>query len=333
MAVAATPATGQDFPPKTCTLEAPGDACIFDLTTIRAGSLRVCTTASRNGDRWRSTIARTNTNGAQSAVGTGSTTNCTGAVTVPVVSGGNYEAIITYERPLPGIFPKNVRVTFSGPLPSVPNPRRNRTGTIVEACGSDGQLIQCGSLVTCSFSPSGDTDTFRFDAPVGAAALVKICGVTGDSWQIFSPSGDPLCFAFEDGVCRNLPANGRYSILTGSSGNSTGNYNLMLQGVSRQFNCGLQIAYGNEIRGGLTLCSEVDTYHFDGRSGQVVSIRVSGVIGDNWRLFDPAGVERGFGFEQGQVTLASNGTHTIAVASSGGGTGNYILSLQKVGGP
>lgn len=327
------PATAAVFE-KTCVLQQPGDACIFDLVTNAAGSLSVCTTAGKSGDRWRTTIGRANRNGAQSVVSSGSTSSCTGTASSDVVKNGRYEVIITYESPLPGSFPKNAKVTLNGPLvPASARAYRRNDGTIEEACGADGQQIQCGTLVTCKLSPAGDNDTFRFDAPAGAAALLKISGVPFNFWQLFGPKGQSVCVNVGDAVCGRLPEAGGYTVLAASSTSAVGNYGLMLQGVSQSFHCGPSIAYGNGRSGNLTNAAEVDTFHFVGLAGQTVSISVSGISFGYWRLFDPQGVERGSSVGLGQITLGSSGTYSIAVASSVGATGTYTLSLQKVGGP
>jgi hypothetical protein len=325
------PATAAVFE-KTCILEQPGDACIFDLQANANGSLGVCTTAGSNGDRWRTTIGRTNRNGAQSAVGTGSSSTCTGRASLSVVNGTRYEAIITYESPLPRNFPRTAKITLDGPLAPASVRTYRRNDGITEACGADGQRIQCGTLVTCSLSPAGDTDSFRFDAPAGAAAQLRISGVSFGFWQLFGPKGQSICSSTGDAVCARLPDSGRYTVLTSSSTGAVGQYGLMLQGVSQAFRCGPSISYGSVRTGNLAHEAEVDTYHFVGSPGQAVSINVRGISFNYWRLFDPQGMERGISTGLGQVTIESSGTYSIAVASSTGATGTYTISLQRVGG-
>jgi hypothetical protein len=72
---------------KVSTIEASGEGSIYDLKAASTGTLTVCTKPGRAGDRWRTTIGQVTSNGAMSAVGTGSTTSFTGCVSSSVTSG------------------------------------------------------------------------------------------------------------------------------------------------------------------------------------------------------------------------------------------------------
>ena len=101
-------------------MEAAGDGCVFDVRANANVLLQVDTRALTSGQRWRVTFVEVGKNDlSPSNGGTGSTTNFTGLAQRQVVSGKQYELIVTYERPLTGaaaVFPTNVRVRFRFPL-------------------------------------------------------------------------------------------------------------------------------------------------------------------------------------------------------------------------
>jgi hypothetical protein len=117
---------------RACGIGSAGDACIFDITARANGTLTVDTRAAAAGQRWRVAVAVAGANTITSGVGTGSTTSFTGRASISVVSGGRYEVVVFYERPLPSSFPTSVVVRFAGPVtvsaaregPALPIPDR-----------------------------------------------------------------------------------------------------------------------------------------------------------------------------------------------------------------
>jgi choice-of-anchor C domain-containing protein len=116
---------------RSCTLQSPGDACILGFGTRGSGNVSVCTQAGRSDERWRSTLAQKAAIGGQTAVGSGSTTQCGGRARLTVVAGGHYLAVITLDRPAAGGFPRTVAITLSGPLAGEPALRPNGPGSLV----------------------------------------------------------------------------------------------------------------------------------------------------------------------------------------------------------
>jgi len=115
-----------------CNTGTSGDACVYDVVATENDSLTVATRANREGDLWRAMIVEVGTETTRSNVGTGSTTDFTGAATSPIVTGNRYEVIVIYEGPLPGTFPTSAVVQFTGPgdvsprrpIPFPPLPQR-----------------------------------------------------------------------------------------------------------------------------------------------------------------------------------------------------------------
>ena len=329
---------------KTCTIEASGEACIFDLRATANGTLQVCTTAARSGNRWRATLAQVNTAGAISKVGSGSTTTCTGVVQRNVVSGNNYEVLVTYERPLPGTFPTSVKARIVGPFASIPNPRpisfvegqscKQIREAAVAAAAVDVESMTCGSLMMCRLDPAGDTDTFSFMAPAGGAVSIKIAGPTWSRWDLFGPTGEALGASFGQATTGPLPLSGKHTIGVTNTANNVGDYVLSLQGISQSFHCASSMAFGDLKTGRLDQQGDTDTFSFVAIQGQVVNIKITGPTWSRWDLFGPAGQSLGASFGQATTAaLPADGSYIIHVTNTANNTGNYTLSLQKVGGP
>jgi hypothetical protein len=347
---------------RQCQLGAPGDACIFDLRATGSGTLQVCTKATRSGQRWRATIVQVLATGAVSAVGTGSTTAWTGCVSRNIVSGVNYEVLVTYERPLPGTFPTSVDVRFTGTGSATVSGPRLRSGapeeiqscqqvneSTIAAAAVDDEPIQCGTLMTCTIgSLSADTDRFTFTAAAGGAASLTTAPLSGSPvepfWVLFDPDGMQLGGHGSPGSpgTRSLPKTGTYTIeVYDFSTNEVGGYALSLQGVSHAFRCGTSIAYGGPSlrRGRIDKRGDTDTFNFAGTAGQTVSVTTAPVSGSPvepfWVLFDPDGMQlggHGSPGSPGTRSLPKTGTYTIEVYDfSTNEVGEYSLSLQLVG--
>ena len=321
---------------KRCTLQAPGDACIFDLHTNAAGTLRVCTKALAASERWRSTVGKTNTAGGSSAVGSG-TTACTGAAATSVVANADYEAIVTLDRPKSGGFPRQVDVTIDVPAATIPGPRPigpPGSGGLPESCATtDGELIDCGQTIACRLDSSVDNDLFKFDAPTAAKPMIRICGASSTRWSLYSPP--PVTYlgaSFGRAVTAALPKSGRYSIVVSNDVGTVTDYLLTLQGVSPLFRCAPSISPGVTINRHLDSKCDIDTHKFDGNSGETWTIRISGASSTLWELYSPIGAYLGASFGQANVTLPIDGSYTIAVSNDVGTVTDYQLMILKIGG-
>lgn len=317
---------------KTCTIEASGEGCIFDLNATGAGTLQICTKAGRVGDRWRATAVQVNTTGASSAVGNGSTGTFTGCASRSVTNGVSYEVLGTWERPLPGTFPATVTVQISGPFASVAGPRPLSFVEGGQGCPADGSVISCGALFKCRFDSTADIDVFKFAGSANGAVSIKITGPSNSLWTLFRSTGNVVATGKGEAT---LPLTGDYTVQTSNTNNTIGDYWLSLEGISQAFQCGTPIAFGNVKNGNFDAPADTDTFQFVGLVNQVVSIKITGPSASLWQLFGPTGnfVATGVATATGQGTLSASGTHTIQVSNANSLTGAYTLSLQKVGGP
>jgi Protein of unknown function (DUF1566) len=144
----------------SCTFEASGDGCLFDLVATGGGGLKVDTKAGTAGDRWRTTLVVVDTKTVDSHVGTGSATSFTGLVQRTMANGKRYEVMVAYEFPLSGTLPDpfpptSVEVRFSGPAVdqlhmTITGPRPRGPGALA---GPPAPVAQTGQ--TQCWDPSG----------------------------------------------------------------------------------------------------------------------------------------------------------------------------------
>jgi hypothetical protein len=342
----------QAFVDRPGSITASGEGVVFDLKATAAGTLRICTKPSKSDDRWRATIGQATVAGGVSALGTGNNTSFTGCVSKAVIANTQYVVLLTWERPLPGVFPASVTVRFTGPTDTTNPPVTGVSGTALasivprpisfveggQSCPVDSSTIACGALLTnCKFDSASDLDTFRFSASVNgaapsAAASLKICGPSYSAWYLFGPTGTLLAGSYGDAAVK-LPATGRYTIKTQNDRQSTGTYSLSLEGVSQDYQCGLPIAFSQTKSGTLDACADTDTFQFFCKVNQVVSIKVTGPSYTAWYLYGPTGDLISGSYGVGTATCTTDGTHTIKITNDRNSTGAYSLSLSKVGGP
>jgi type 1 fimbria pilin len=332
---------------RPASIEASGEGAIFDVKATAAGTLRVGTKAGRVGDRWRVTIVQANGAGAISAVGSGSSTAFSGYASRSVTANVQYIVLVTWDRPLPGTFPANVTVRFTGttdasnpPVVQLNNgslasiaPRLIRWPEPPPSCPKDGSGIGCESLLSCEFNPAGDTDTYKVTVPANSDLSINIAGPSGSRWRIFDPSGNPInpgC----SGLCEvALATAGTYTIETSNYWNYTGAYRLSLLGISIPFRCGPSIIPGGSpLDGKFDLGGDTDSFQLNNvLAGQTYSINITGPSGSRWRIFDPDGTPINSGCSGlCQVKLPKAGGYTLVVYNYWNYTGSYTLSAQLV---
>ena len=343
---------------RTCKIEASGEGCIYDLTANANGTLTVCTKAGKAGVRWRASAAQVTTAGAVSDVGSGSTTVCDGGVTRSVVSGVQYEVLVTYERPLPGTFPISAVVHIDGPFASVPS---NRPLSIVElkscvqiaetpAAVVGEESIACGALIKCRLDPATDTDSFKFMAAAGHAVDIRVTEMTDVSgctkWALFAPNGQPVddnaFFCEPHKATAPLIGAGNYTITVSNDASSIVDYVLSLQGISQSSQCDTPISYGNVKTGRLEVRGDSDTFSFVALTGQSVNIKVTESVAvagcTAWVLYAPNGqriTDNTFFCEPDKTTspLPADGTYTILTFNDAHSVVDYKVLVTKVGGP
>jgi hypothetical protein len=93
-------------------VESNGLATVFDVTgsgTLKVSTKDCCINPIEEGDRWRATIVKTPTDGAQSRVGDGSITNFSGEITRQISPLYVYKVIISWDG---GLSPGGVHICF-----------------------------------------------------------------------------------------------------------------------------------------------------------------------------------------------------------------------------
>jgi hypothetical protein len=334
---------------RPASIEASGEGAIFDVKATAAGTLRVGTKAGRVGDRWRATIMQANGAGSISAVGSGSSTAFSGYASRNVTANVQYIVLITWDRPLPGTFPANVTVRFTGTTDAVNPPVKMLNGGALSGiaprpirwfepsgiCPGDGSMIGCEALLSCEFKPAGDTDTYKLKVPANSDLSINIAGPGGSYWRIFSPSGSAVNSGCS-GLCQvALATAGTYTIETYNVWNSTGAYRLSLLGISTPFRCGpMIIPGGSPLSGKFDLGGDTDSFQLNNvLANQTYSINIKGPGGSYWRIFDRDGNPVNSGCAGlCQVKLPKTGGYTVVIYNVWNSTGSYILSAQKVGG-
>lgn len=332
---------------RDCTLEAAGEACVYDIAVTAApagAALSLCSIPATGGARLRNTTAKLSTTGAVSRVGATTAGGCSGTVAQPVVAGSKYEAIITHETPLPGTFPRSAKARFSAPSGvafTVTGPRPQtwvepRTCTQVSETAlvptaADVDTIVCGDLFACRFDPAGDTDLFNWTVPAGTVGWIKIAGPTafGSKWCLYK-DGNLLKCASDLNKTAVLTA-GTYKLLTREDYDYTGAYGLSLQGISAAYRCGPEIKCGDVRTGTFNAAADTDALIFRAAAPMTLDLKIVGptAFGSKWCVFGPTGEPVGAcSSGEATVSLPAAGTYIIGVMEDYQYTGGYRLSLQ-----
>ncbi len=341
---AAAPAAAIDKP---CALEASGEACVYDITVTAAptgGKVTLCSIPAASGAALRNTTATQGVIGAVSAVGTTTRGSCSGAVAQSVVAGGKYEAIISYEKPLPGSFPRSatarftgstgVTFTVTGPRPQSfvePQTCTQITESTLATATTDVDTIVCGNLFACKFDPAGDTDLFDWTVPAGTVGWIKIVGPStyGTKWCLYKNGTLVKCAYGRDQT--SLLSAGSYRLLTKEDYNLTGDYGLSLQGVSSAYRCGPEIKCSDDKTGTFNRPADTDTLIFKAAAAMTLNLKIVGpsTYGTKWCVFGPTGTPIGdCKYGENTVSLPAAGTYIIGIVEDYNLTGGYSLSLQ-----
>lgn len=334
-------------------IEASGESAIFDVKAAADGTLRVGTKAGQVGDRWRVTIVQANKAGAVSAVGNGRDNAFSGFASLAVVADLRYLVLVTLDRPLQGAFPADVTVRFTGstgatdppvvqlngkPLADI-TPRPISWREQSSTCPRDGAVLSCEALLACELSPGGDTDLFKVTVPANSVLSINVAGPNWTHWKIFDPDGNPINPSGCYGQCEvALPTAGTYAIQISNSMDAHGPYVLSLLGVAAtsSFRCGPNVfPDGNPKTGNFDLSGDTDSFQLNNvLANETYSINIAGPNWTNWRIFDPDGnpIDPNGCYDQCEVTPQTSGNYTIVVSNDLSFSGEYTLSVQKVGG-
>jgi hypothetical protein len=343
------PFSAQAAVERRASIEASGEAAIFDVKATADGTLRVGTKAGRAGDRWRVAIVMANTPGAVSKVGNGSTTAFSGYASRSVVANAQYLVIVTWDRPLPGTFPAEVTVRFTGATDETDPPVVQRNGKPLadilprptiwvepppEGCPGEGAALRCQSLVTCELNPASDTDTFKVTVPDNTVLSINVPGPSSTEWTIYDSEGNPV-----NDYCRGrcdvaISDAGTYTILIYNGWNNTGSYTVSLLGVSTAFRCGPVLTPGASPRTWeFEKAGDTDSFQLNNVvANETYSINIMGPDWTYWAIYDPDGNPVGSSCSgKCNVKLTKSGDYTVLVYNSYNNIGEYSLSVQKIG--
>ena len=289
-------------------IEASGEGAIFDVTTNGNGTLQVATKAGRVGDRWRVTIAQANGDGAESAVGSGSSKTFSGWVSYNLKDGINYIVLVTYDRPLPGTFPAKVKVRFAGSTKSSNPPVIPLDGGQLKnikprpispsggggggggGCPKDGSTIKCGALLTCELKPEGDTDAFKINLPANAVLSTNIAGGSGNKWTVYDPKGKYVGSSYGKYTAA-VEIAGIYTVEVSNAYNKANKYTLSVLGVSANYSCGPRIIPGGSpVKDEFEIEGDTDSFLLNGvKAKESYSINIQGGSGNKWTIYSPKG--------------------------------------------
>jgi hypothetical protein len=206
--------------------------------------------------------------------------------------------------------------------------------------------INLGDTVTALLENS-DGDVWTFEGTAGDEISLAMLGSIRNSTldpivKLRDPAGELLLENDDDAgnlaariAYYQLPEDGTYSILAGTTGDvGRGEpYVLSLQPVLPEG----ELLYGESVSGEVT-SPEGEVWKFDGRKGDVISVRMQDDELDTFLdLFSPSGEhlasddDSGAGNNSliGEIILPENGPYTIVARGYYGDLGTYTLTLEQ----
>ncbi|MEM8908380.1 MAG: hypothetical protein AAGD05_11085, partial [Bacteroidota bacterium] len=209
--------------------------------------------------------------------------------------------------------------------------------------------ISCGTTLSSSLSFLAELDAYSFTAIAGNHILVQMAKSNPSIEsvvELYAPDGSLIASdAPAQGLAEievtSLPVDGDYLLVVkDEKGNDTGDYSLTFQ-VLNQDNCSEQFSCANpSFTTDLELPGEVDLYAVKAEAGEVLNVRMRGVLNgvdSRLQLYSPAGAILIEDYANGAMAeivnwvVPQSGTYTIAASDRGGNdTGEYGISLQKL---
>lgn len=209
-------------------------------------------------------------------------------------------------------------------------------------------LITYGEVVTCTISPAGDADLFRFVAVGNERVIIQVATLTGfrePCFRIFSPSNVLLWTACNGSgnnrVLATLNEPGTYSIQVFEGGNDeTADYTLVLERLLPGSPVARPIGFGATLTDRVDPIGELDVVTFTARAGANVELRVAALEGFREpcvEMIDPDSVRTvgctGGGTSAIMRILPLDGTYTAFVHENGQDEAtNYSLTLNCLSG-
>ena len=224
------------------------------------------------------------------------------------------------------------------------------------ACAAEptDEVIAYGDLITCDFSPNGDSDLFRFQGTAREHVFVtatRPSGQVSPCIQLFRPSGgtpfaSSTCTGggFTFTVSGTLDETGLWTIkiFDGGTTQNVGPYAVVLDRLSPPPPAAEPLDYGATFIGEINPLGDADLFVIGGTLGSTISIqtaKVGGSVRPCVYLYDPDGVlvasdchTVGSSFAI-TTTLQKDGTHTVYIADRGNSEiGTFSLTLQCLSG-
>jgi hypothetical protein len=228
-----------------------------------------------------------------------------------------------------------VSVPTPTPMPAASTP--TLAATAVPDLTADSFAPQgVTQTVSGAINATGQKDRYRFDAAQGQLLEARVKRTSGISLQpgleLIDPTGHSEATTFivneESTMARRLASSGTYTLVVSGSGQGPYVAAWSLDRIG-------QLASGGEVSAEITERDQWDRYHFQARQGQVVDARAKRTSGISLQpgldLYDPMGLREAYtitsftGEAHLERQLASSGTYTLVVSSSG--LGPYTVSL------
>ena len=217
--------------------------------------------------------------------------------------------------------------------------------------------LLCGQPGSGTLQANGTSTVFNFRLRVGDSILVRLIPTSntigaGQPIELDDPNGVPIreAFASSNGVhvYNNVQVDGTYQVTV--KGNNASTYQITYTPLNRACSANTNLSCGKPLKGAL-LPGQMQVYQFNGKTGDLVSVRVAATAGsdpqanlfimgfDSNSSLQPATKDQPFAFNlHGGVLptyrLTTDGQQTFAIFES---TGiyklNYSVNLIDLSGP
>jgi len=213
--------------------------------------------------------------------------------------------------------------------------------------------ITYGDLITCSVSPLGDSDVFRFQGTTGEQIIITATRPSGNvspCIDLYPPSGGATPFATACNgtsitftVQATLNETGLWTINIHDGGApNAGPYTFVLDRLAPASPAAEPVEYGKTITGEINPLGDADLFIIGGGLGSTIAIQTAqtdGGVQPCIAVYDPDGVlvasdchTSGNTFAI-TATIAKAGAHTVHIADRGNNdVGTFSLTLQCLAG-
>jgi len=198
-----------------------------------------------------------------------------------------------------------------------------------------GPSIASGQIKQGNFAGGGDTETYTFSGKSGDYIGVNLTLASDQSasFDLLDPAGTTLKSGGSGSrlIYGPLPSDGTYTILCWYGQQTGSDFSLSMHKFS--LGTGPTIKYGQTVTGKYA-DSELQTYTFSGKTGDVIAINISTMYsGGRIKLYDPQGT----GIETGSSSLLyrygpfqGDGLFTLLSYRDSTSISDFVLTIDKV---